>query len=282
MNQRPRRHLTTRRAAIALLAVAGLTMGLTGCDLKPHPEPEECREFPRTGEVRRSVVGSIDVSESAVDEWDQFKDQARELAELQVGDADTSASIQVFAQDNSVMTHAVHVQLVDPITFDFDTGGNGTQRRDYAEACLTLFEQELDQALDQVTPSEGSDPFGAAAFASTIFEEAGTTDNVFGMFGDGYAVNSACNLYRDAALLDPAFHEDLARRCTSGVIPAMTDVAVFQGGVGVRSADSQPSPDADARAVELIAFYRDAFWPLAGARQPANVAPRLQFGEQSA
>lgn len=281
MHHHQGRYPAARLALAVGLVIAGLTASLTGCDLKPHPKAKDCPDFPRTGQIQRTVVESIDVSESAGDEWDELKNQARQLAESQVGGENPPASLQVFAQDNSVMTHAVHTQLVDPIAFDFDTGGNGTQRRDYTNACLDLFEQELDQALGQITPSNGSDPFGGAAYASTIFEEAGTTDNVFGMFGDGYAVNSACNLYHDAALLEPTLHEDLARRCTNGVVPTMTDVAVFQGGVGVRSADAAPSPDADARAVQLIAFYRDAFWPLTGAQQPANVAPRLQFTERT-
>ncbi len=272
--------LSTRLGAVAATTLLA-ALAFTGCDLTPHPGPDECRGFPRTGEVERTVVEAIDISRSAEDEWDELQDQALALATASVGEGQPAASIQVIAQDNTVMTHGTHVQLVEPIGFDFDTDGNGTQHQDYTTACLTRLEDELDDALDGLATSDGSDPFGAAAYAATTFAEAGTTDNVLGLFGDGYANNDSCNLYRDAALLDLSAHEDLARQCSGGILPSLADVAVYQSGVAVRSASSHPRPGDDDRARALIDFYRDTVWPLTGARQPASVGPRLEFGQSS-
>lgn len=269
------------RLVAALAALVMISTGLAACELTPSAEASECSEFPRTGDVERTVVIAIDISQSAVDEWPALVEQAVDLSHATVGGENPPASIQVFAQDNSVMTHAVHVQLVEAISFDFDTGGNAAEFADYTAACLSHLETQLDQALDDVTPSEGSDPFGAATFAGSLFAGAGTADNVLGLLGDGYAVSDDCNLYREA-LADPASHEATALRCAGGTIPPLPDVAIFQGGVGVRAEGSDPDSGDSERAVDLIAFYRDTVWPLTGARQPATVAPALSFADRGA
>lgn len=76
-----------------------------------------------------------------------------------------------------------------------------------------------------------------------------------------------CDL-NQASLSDPDAYEELARRCASGSLPAFGDnVQVFMGGVGLRSG-SNPGPGSGDRATDLIAFYRDGVWPLAGIEHP--------------
>ena len=261
------------RPLIAMVILVAILMAAApACDVNwigAGNDPSECLEFERTtDEVTRKFLIEIDVSRSAENLWPQLIDQAVAFAESHVfSEPDNPASIQVIAQSSSVMTDD-DKQLIPTLNTNFRTEGNDTELNDDLESCRQWFKDELTQSLDGYpADGHGSDVFGGIAYASTQFLRPDFEYSLV-QLGDGYSTASdTCDL-NQASLSDPDAYEELARRCAGGALPAFGDnVQVFMGGVGLRGG-SNPGPGSGDRATDLIAFYRDGVWPLAGIEHP--------------
>lgn len=259
------------RSVIVLVVLAGMLVTLApACDINwtsSSPDPSECLEFERTADgVDRKIIIEIDISQSAKDHKDEFIDQVDAFLDTNMEPGDPSASIEVIAQSESVMTEAIHLAPI--VTTNFETGDNTAVMEDNLDACRQLIKDETTQALNGAAPAGGSDPFGGMAYAANQFTGS-STENLLLMLGDGYATASTnCDLNAES-LADHTTHEDLARRCAGGDPPAFGDnVQAFMGGVGLRSDDGGPGPGGSDHANDLIVFYRDTVLPLAGVQAP--------------
>ncbi len=255
------------RSVIVLVVLVGMLVTFApACDINwtsSNPDPSECLEFERTADgVDRKIIIEVDISRSAKDHKDEFIDQVDAFLDANMDPGDPSASIEVIAQSESVMTEAIHLASI--VTTNFETGDNTVVSEDNLDACRQLIKDEITQALNGSPSAGGSDPFGGIAYAANQFTGS-STENVLVMLGDGWATASTnCDL-NAVSLADHTTHEELALRCTSQHVPQFDDhVTVIMGGVGLRSNDGGPGPGGSDRANDLIAFYRNTFWPLAG------------------
>ena len=239
--------MTTRlsRHIVHLGGLAALFAGtvLVGCG----PPAPACADLPREGAVDRTVIVTVDTSQSGQPYWPTFVDQTLDVIG-QVADSEETFALHMFAMDNSVMTGGSDL-LGGSITFNFDVDGNETERGDYVERCIGEISERLDRELEAV---EGSDPFGAIEYANELLEQADTENDLFVMLGDGLST-TPCNLYAED-LSDPAHVSHVLDRCTQGDVPEMAAVSIYQGGVGLR-----PDGSPDNRADALLDLY-ETFW----------------------